>query len=219
MTTTRQPDSKKGGAKGPKQTPATFPIEPSVASVLDQPLPSPGVQPAYLSYLHARKGLATAFRGRQLFDKQAYDDSQRCYQSYEQAVEDAFKTRQKAERDALAVYRSAVDSAVEKAAQEYRERMRQASAQCKNTTDDAWKASMQTSGAMAEIFNNDQTLPQPDAARTNGLGKQVVAPVARGFLAAKHATVSLTRRAWNSVKGVFLGNDKRNKSGAVDVNM
>ncbi len=219
MTTTRQSDSKKNGAKGPKQTPATFPIEPSMATVLEQPLPSPGVQPAYLSYLHARRGLATAFRGRQLYDKQAYDDSQRCYESYEQAVENAFKTRQKAEREALAVYRSAVDSAVERAAQEYRERMRQASAQCKQTTDDAWKASMQTSGAMAEIFNNDQTLPQPEASRSNSLGKQVIATIFRGLVAMKNGTVSLARRAWTFVKRAFMRNDKRDKGGAVDVNV
>lgn len=216
MTTTRQPDSKKPGVKGAKQSSAPFSIEPSVATAPDQPVPNPGVQPAYLDYLQARKGLATAFRGRQLYDKQAYDDSQRCYQSYEQAIENAFKTRQKAEREALAIYRSAVDSAVEKAAQEYRERMREASSQCKKTTDDSWKASMQTSGAMADIFNNDQTLPQVDSSRSSSPVKNVVASFGRGLIAVKNGAVSLAGRTAGSVKRFFFGNGKPAKDKAVD---
>jgi hypothetical protein len=216
MTTNRQPDSKKAGAKASKQNSAPSSIEPSVAPAPDQPVPNPGVQPAYLDYLQARKGLATAFRGRQLYDKQAYDDSQRCYQSYEQAIETAFKTRQKAEREALAIYRSAVDSAVEKAAQEYRERMRAASTQCKKTTDDSWKASMQTSGAMADIFNNDQTLPQLDSSRSSSPVKNVVASFGRGLVVVKDGTVSLAGRTGNSVKRLFLGNSRPAKDRAID---
>ena len=219
MTTTRQSESKKAGSKGTKQPTAPISVESYMAAAPDQPAPSPGVQPAYLDYLQARKGLATAFRGRQLYDKQAYDDSQRCYQSYEQAIENAFKTRQKAEREALAIYRSAIDTAVEKASQEYRERMREASVQCKRTTDDSWKASMQTSGAMADIFNNDQTLPQVDGSQSHGLAKRVVTSAARGLQDAERATVSAARRGWSVVKRVFLGNDKRNKNRAVDVNV
>jgi hypothetical protein len=216
-TTSKQNDSKRSAVKASRQ-PAAPVAEAAQVSSMDGPAaPRPGVKPAYLTYLSARKGLATAFRGRQLRDKEVYEDAQECYQAYQQAIDNAVQAREKAEREALGLYRGTVESAVEKASQEYRERMRQASVQCKKATDDAWKASMETSATMAGIFENDEVLPERVEAPEGGSGPESLAGRAGSvLLAAKRGYTSLARRSTGAVKRLMLGNGKRTKESAVD---
>ncbi len=216
-TTTKQTDSKRSALKASRQSAGSV-AEVAQLSVDDGPnAPRPGVKPAYLTYLNARKGLATAFRGRQLRDKEAYEDAQKCYQAYQQAMDNAVKAKEKAEREALALYKAAVDTAVDKASQEYRERMRQASFQCKKAIDDAWRASMETSSTMAGIFENDDVLPQRGESEENAGGRMSFTGRAFSLLVtAKRGWVSVARRSIAAVKRLVRGNGKRTNESAVD---
>jgi len=162
LTTTARPSTaKKANAKVVKQPVAPVAEESQVPAPEKEANAQTGVQPAYLGYLHARKGLANAFRGRQRQDEQAYEDSQRRYRAHEDAIDRALRVREKAEREALELYRATIDSAVAKASGEYRDRMRQALAECRMATDGAWKASMETSAVMTGVFEGDRPV-QPD---------------------------------------------------------
>ena len=232
-TTTKQTDSRRSALKAARQPAASVPevapapdVDGPVAPVVEMArtpdidgaaAPAPGVKPAYLTYLHARKGLATAFRGRQLRDREALEDAQKCYQAYQQAMDNAVKAKEKAEREALGLYRTAVDSAVDKASQEYRERMRQASAQCKKVIDDAWKASMETSTTMAGIFENDEVLPPRGEPEQSARGRTSFTARAADLLeTSKKGWASVARQSTAAVKRLVTRNGKRTKESAVD---
>lgn len=213
--TTKQTDSRRSAVKSSRQ-PAAPIVEAAQAPDVDGPVaPAPGVKPAYLTYLHARKGLATAFTGRQIRDKEALEEAQQCYESYQQAMDNAVKTKEKAEREALALYKAVVESAVDKASQEYRERMRQASAQCKKAIDDAWMASMDTSTTMAGIFENDDVLP-PRGEQSARRLTSFTAKAADLLVTAKNGWASVARGSIAAVKRFILGIGKRTKESEVD---
>jgi len=216
-TTTKQTDSRRSAVKAFRQPAAPAAEVPQESSVDGPATPRPGVKPAYLTYLNARKGLATAFRGRQLRDKEAYENAQQCYQAYQQAMDNAVKAKEKAEREALGLYRATVDSAVDKASQEYRERMRQASIQCKKGIDDAWKASMETSTTMAGIFENDEVLPpRGESEQSAGGPASLIRRAASLLVTAKKGWALVARRSAAAVKRLVAGNGKRTKESAVD---
>lgn len=124
-----------------------------------------GVKPAYARYLHARNGLADAFKGRERQDRLVYEDAQQRYRLYQQNMEMAIQVREKTEREALDVYRQAVDKAVAKASLEYRETMQHASVLCKEATEKAWRDSIETSAETSSVFYDDK-LAATEAAST-----------------------------------------------------
>jgi hypothetical protein len=73
----------------------------------------------------------------------------------EEIVANAMKEREKAEIDALVIYRQEVDRAIEKAAQTYKENMKQALQDCHRRAIEAWKGSMETSARMTSVFEED----------------------------------------------------------------
>jgi hypothetical protein len=79
------------------------------------------VQPAYRTYLEARKVLAEAFRHREYLDQEACREAERQYQLTKEAIEMAIKVRERAEHDALVAYTEKVDKAVNKVSQIYKE--------------------------------------------------------------------------------------------------
>jgi hypothetical protein len=91
------------------------------------------VQATYQAQSEAQKDFESAFRELQKLDKEAVKDFEKQYQAYGEAVEKAFKVREKAELEALAAYKSAT----ERAGEGYRETMRQALWECKQTTEQA----------------------------------------------------------------------------------
>jgi hypothetical protein len=111
-----------------------------------------GISPAYRTYLEAQKHLAKAFKGRERLYQEAYNDAESRYKLCEEAMEKAVKEREKAERDAMDMYRETVDKAIEKASGVYREKMKQALMECKQKIDDAWIAAQETSAEMTAIF-------------------------------------------------------------------
>jgi hypothetical protein len=115
----------------------------------------PGIRPAYYAYLEARRGLEKAFEGREHEDDEAYKDAQRRYQLCEEAMERAMKEREKAERDALDIYRETVDKAVKNASYAYRERMKQALSECEHKMEQVWRTSWETSAEMTKVFHSD----------------------------------------------------------------
>ena len=77
-----------------------------------------GFRPAYHTYhayLEARKGLEEAFKQRERQDQEASRESERRHQLCEQAIDLANRVREKAKRDAQAVYGEDVDKAIYKA--------------------------------------------------------------------------------------------------------
>ena len=136
-----------------------------------------GLQPVYNKFMNARMGLATAFRRRELHDKKAYEDAERCYQTCEETIEKAMQAREKAEQEALSTYREKVDKAVKEASEEYRASIRNALIECKRSVQSAWKASMETSASMTEGLQKHETIPmkqeqiEGNPHRVNAAGK------------------------------------------------
>ena len=97
--------------------------------------------PAYRDYLEARKALALAFKDREYRDQEAYRDGERRYRLYAEAIDRALKAREKGELDASDEYKGTVDKAIDRAAQLYREKTKQAMAECRQTIMEVWKAS------------------------------------------------------------------------------
>jgi transketolase len=159
-TAAKQQQTKKGATKAVGETTGhTAEASETVASHFDGV--EPEIRPAYRAYIEAQRGLAKAFRGRERQGQEAYKDAERRYQVCEEAIERAMKVREKAERDALDIYRETVDSAVKKASDAYREKMRQALRDCKQTIEQTWRASMDTSAAeMTMIFHSDTGNPK-----------------------------------------------------------
>jgi hypothetical protein len=150
----KQQQSKKGATKAGGQT-TGLTAEASETPANDFGGVEARIRPAYRAYLEAQKGLAKAFRGQECQDQEAYKDAERRYQVYEEAMERAMKAREKAERDALDIYRETVDKAVKKASDDYRERMKLALRECKRTIELVWKASRETSAEMTTVFHGD----------------------------------------------------------------
>jgi hypothetical protein len=72
------------------------------------------------------------------------------------------KAREKVELDALDVYRQDVDKAVDRASQAYRDKMKQALAECKLKVMEAWRSSMETSARMTGVFEEERYLSGGD---------------------------------------------------------
>jgi hypothetical protein len=217
LTTTARPAiPKKASARATKQPAAPVAEEASVPVSEEDPGVQTGVQPAYLSYLRARKGVANAFKGRQRQDDQAYEDSQRRYQAYEEAIDEALKARQKAEREAADLYRAAVDSAVEKASGEYRNRMRQALAECKSATDSAWKASMETSFGMTGVFESDRLVQKEEKPESSSRWARFGSNLRDDMVMFKKGCLVVARRGSHSLKRLVRRDGKRTEAGAVE---
>ena len=217
MTTTARPAiPKKASTRATKQPAAPVAEEAPVPVSEEDPGVQTGVQPAYLSYLRARKGVANAFRGRQRQDDQAYEDSQRRYQAYEEAIDKALKARQKAEREAADLYRAAVDSAVEKASGAYRNRMRQALAECKSATDSAWKASMGTSFSMTGVFESDRLVQKEEKPESSSRWARFGSNVRDDMVMFKKGCLVVARRGSHALKRLVRRDGKRTEAGAVE---
>ncbi len=113
------------------------------------------VKPAFRDYLKARRNLSEAFLEREQRDQAAYRDAEQQYLIYMETVENALKVREKAELDALAIYKEKVDKATKDASSDYNARLKQARVQCREAILDAWKSSMDTSIQMSETFKRD----------------------------------------------------------------
>ena len=217
MTTTARPATpRKAGPRATKQTVAPVAEESPVPIPQEEPGVPTGVQPAYVSYLHARKGVANAFRGRQREDDQAYEDSQRRYQEYQDAMDEALKARQKAEKEALELYRAAVDNAVEKASGEYGSRMRQALADCKTATDSAWKASMETSFGMTGVFESDRLIHKDEESAAGSRLARLKSNLKDDLVMFKKGSLVVARRVSQTAKRLVRRDSKPAEASAVE---
>ena len=61
------------------------------------------------------------------------------------------------------VYRQDVDKSVDKASLAYKDKMKQALAECKLRVIDAWKSSMETSARMTGVFEEERHPSSADA--------------------------------------------------------
>ncbi len=111
--------------------------------------------PAYRTYLEGRKGLAQAFRDREQRDQEAYKDAERRYHICEQAIDNAVKAREAAEEDASADYKEDVDKGIERASLAYKDKTKQALADCKQRVVEAWRSSAETSGDMTSVSEEE----------------------------------------------------------------
>ncbi len=217
MTTTARPATpKKTAPRAAKQPVATVPEQPPAPVPEQDPGAPTGVQPAYVSYLHARKGVANAFRGRQREDDQAYEDSQRRYQEYQDAMDEALKARQKAEKEALELYRASVDSAVEKASGEYRSRMRQALVDCKTATDSAWKAAMVTSADMTGVFESDRLTRKDEESADGSRLARLKSNLNEDLVMFKKGSLVVARRVSQTTKRLVRRDSKPAAASAVE---
>jgi hypothetical protein len=161
-TTTRPRRTRKAtqeNSAGPSSQPSSVGdiAQPNSVGAPCEPSPvQPGVEPAYTRYLHARDGLADAFKGKELYDRIAYERAQQNYRVYEETVETVISDREKAEQEALELYRQAVDAAVVTASQEYRERMKRARVACMKGTEKAWGDCIETSAKASSTFHDDK---------------------------------------------------------------
>ncbi len=111
--------------------------------------------PAYRTYLEGRKGLAQAFRDREQRDQEAYKDAERRYHICEQAIDNAVKMREAAEEDASAAYKEDLDKAIERASLTYKDKTKQALADCKQRVVESWRSSAETSGDMTGVSEEE----------------------------------------------------------------
>jgi hypothetical protein len=156
----------------------------------------PGIEPAFQAYLHSRKSLANAFRGRARSDKQAYEYAVQRYEVYERAVEQAVKDREMAERDALIAYAETLALAGERASAEYHQRMKQALKECRQTVEQAWRGAEDTSGTVTCVFAGDEGVgPQNRTLFNRPSRPRTVAVSVLGRLNAFAARLSAVARA------------------------
>jgi hypothetical protein len=99
------------------------------------------IRAAYRTYSEAQKDLLCAFKEQQQQGKNAYRNTERQYQFYEEIIEKAFKNREKAEQKATEIYLNTV----KKSSETYRDAVELALADCKRTTDQAWTFAMKAS--------------------------------------------------------------------------
>jgi phenylalanyl-tRNA synthetase alpha subunit len=158
-----------------------------------------GVQPAYRTYLEARKGLAKAFRLRVQQDQEAYKDAERQYQAYENAINTAIQLREKAERDALEKYREDLDIAIYKASLAYKEKLKQARMKCKQSVMDAWTNSMGTSTRMTRVFEEDRDITK-EAQSPEKSRQHVISQLRDMILNLKRSFISFIQKARKSLE-------------------
>ena len=82
----------------------------------------------------------------------------------EEAIDKVMKEREKAELEALDVYRDDVDNAIEKASRTYKEKMKRALMECKQKVVDAWRGSMETSAKMTAVFEDNISMRKDEHA-------------------------------------------------------
>lgn len=99
------------------------------------------IRAAYLAFSEAQKDLLYAFKEQQQQGKNAYRNTERQYQFYEEIIEKAFKNRERAEQKAMEIYLNTV----KKSSEAYRDAVELALADCKRTTDQAWNFAMRAS--------------------------------------------------------------------------
>ena len=205
MTTVRTKESKKAVTKTlpPKETQIENEDKPEVIEVPHSPATQPGVQPAYLEYLQARKELADAFRGRVEQDRTAYEEAQRQYHLCQQMIDRAFDVREQAERDALDAYHRSIEESIKKASLEYRARMKQALIACRKTTVEAWRNSIETSIKTSQSFQNDEIIVRKHDEMEKNVAKSALQNTKRLLITGKDKVVVLTRRGWRAVSRFF----------------
>ena len=205
MTTTTRPrrtrKATQENSAGPSSQPSSVGdiAQPNSVEAPKDPSPiQPGVEPAYTRYLHARDGLADAFKGKELYDRIAYERAQQNYRVYEETVETVISDREKAEQEALELYRQAVDAAVARASQEYRERMKRARAACMKETEKAWRDCIETSAKTSSIFQDDK-VPMMKTSSSESRIAATLAQVGNKALAFRTWCSSSFRRGIKSV--------------------
>jgi hypothetical protein len=206
LTTVRTKESKKIVAKTlpPKETQIEIEDKSEIIEVVP-PLPAsqPGVQPAYLEYLHARKELADAFRARVEQDRTAYEEAQRQYHLCQQMIDRAFDVREQAERDALNAYHRSIEESVKKASVEYRVHMKQALVACRKTTVEAWRNSIETSIKTSQSFQNDKIIVRKHDEMEKNIAKSTLQKIGRTVIIWKDKAVVTCRRSSQAVGRFF----------------
>ncbi len=168
-------------------------------AISDSDLVEEGIQPAYRTYLEARKGLAKAFKWRVHQDQEAYKDAERQYQVYEDAINTAIQLREKAERNALEKYKEDLDITIYKASLAYKERMKQARMECKQSVMDAWMNSMETSTRMTRAFEEDRNIMK-EAQSPEKSRQYIISQFRDMILNLKRNFISIIQRALKSLE-------------------
>ena len=114
---------------------------------------------AYHAYVDAQQKLGHAFKGRNRHDRLSYREATRRYQAYDDAITEALKAREKAEKQALDRYQKSVDAAIDLASAVYRTALKKALDDCRQATQQAWKDSAETSDQMRIIFRHEEDSP------------------------------------------------------------
>ena len=97
-----------------------------------------GIRKAYRANVESQKALLSAFKEQEQWAENAYKSTERRYRAYEEIIDKAFKNRETMDNAALELYRTTV----EKAGAVYRETIKHSLLLCKQTTDQAWRASI-----------------------------------------------------------------------------
>lgn len=106
----------------------------------------------------------------------------------EEQVDKAMKAREKAEVDALLAYRLEVDRAVDRTAQTYKDEVKQALDECRQSVVEAWKTSMEASARMTGVFEEDKGPVEDEQPAVSGTSAQtmqfraLMQSVKRGFV-------------------------------------
>jgi hypothetical protein len=106
---------------------------------------------AYRTYLEGRRNLAQAFKVRGQQDQEAYRDAEQRYRLCEEAIENAMKVRERAEKNASDAYKEDVDKAVDNASRAYKDKTKQVLTECKQRVMEAWRSSTETSKPMTSV--------------------------------------------------------------------
>lgn len=96
------------------------------------------VRLAFQTYVEAQKDLEYAVKEQEQQGENSHRNNERRYRIYEDIIDKAFAKRQEADDNAFALYRKTV----EQVAAEYRKTLNQNLMECKQTTDNAWQASL-----------------------------------------------------------------------------
>jgi hypothetical protein len=122
------------------------------------------IKSTYQTHIEAQKDFENACKELEKQDQEAYQLFEAKYQAYEEAISIAFKTRETAEKEALAAYRKITD----KAGSDYREAMNHALLNCKHATEEARKALFGISGKEpGPVYQRRASQSLPQAARTS----------------------------------------------------
>jgi hypothetical protein len=110
---------------------------------------------AYQAYMDAQRRVATAYRERAYQEEKAYEEIEgKANRECTEAIEKAFKIRDKAEQEAEMAYQEAR----EKAAQLCQQKIEQALSVRSRTVQEAWVISRETSERIWKIFKGDGSL-------------------------------------------------------------